>query len=109
MRVAGLQAALESRGLDEVALRGALQLEGDALAHPRFAATPLRDLALRIEGDGTLRPIERRFILRTARFITGQVPVEWNGVVELGPPLCSGHLIDGFRGCTRVAVSRFGA
>jgi len=76
---------LEARGLDAVELRGAVDFEGVALSHPRLAAEPLRDLALRIEGEGTLRPLERRFVLRTARFTTGSVPIEWNGTVEVGP------------------------
>lgn len=74
----------DARGLDEIAVRGALQFEGVALSSPRLSSEPIRDLALRVEGDGTLRPLERQLVLGSAQLSTGGVNLGWRGRVEVG-------------------------
>lgn len=75
---------LRAEGLDRISGRGAVAIEGAAIDSPRISSTPIRDLALRIEGDGELLPREHRLVLGTARFSTGGVVATWNGRVELG-------------------------
>lgn len=83
--VVSLDVELVAEALERITARGSIAFEGVALASPRLAAEPIRDLAMRIEGEGTLLPTERRFVLGTARLISGGVTATWQGRVELAP------------------------
>lgn len=75
---------LRAEGLDRVAARGSVAVEGAAIDSRRISAAPIRDLALRIEGEGELLPQERRLVLGGARISTGGVVSSWSGRIELG-------------------------
>lgn len=87
--VVSVDVEFQANGLAEVTVRGSIEVEGAALDSDRISAEPIRDLAMRIEGSGTLRPLEHHVVLGAARITTGGVALEWHGRAELG----RGHLL----------------
>ncbi|MFO0697321.1 MAG: transglycosylase domain-containing protein, partial [Polyangiales bacterium] len=73
---------LRTRDLESIDVRGALELSGFAVSHPRIAAAPLENLGFRVSGEGTLHPTARRLELRIARIELGDAHIDWTGTVE---------------------------
>jgi hypothetical protein len=80
-----MDAELRAESLDVVVFRGSLEIRDAALSHPRIASSPVRGLGLRIESEATIRPLQRRVNLRSARITLGAASVQWTGDVEIDP------------------------
>lgn len=74
---------VETTSVERIGLDGAVEIEGASFESPRLAATPVRDVHVRLRGRGALLPLRRRLEVEDGEVILGDTPIQVRGGLEL--------------------------
>ncbi len=76
---------LSIESAERLAVRGQVELANAAIFSPRIAPAPVRDLEVRVEGQGHWFPGRRRLEIETAQMQLGRARVQLAGALEWTP------------------------